>query len=187
MTIAHKLSNLLEIDRTPDGRLALSKSWEFIFWLAMLGALLAGIDAVMGLLVGTADAATLNAPAEQPSFVLPPEQLYAAVIGALVPLGGYVLNYFAPWTSDRTKGLVQIALVTLAGALYAVLDAKLDLFTAQSLQLIGTTFLTAFLTHTTAWKTTGVSTALGGGRNAQDKSSSASADDHDHLNDREVA
>lgn len=109
-----------------------------------------------------------DVPAEQPQFALPPEQLYAAVIGALTPLVGYVLNYFAPWVSDKIKGLVQIGLVTLTGALYAVLDGGVDLFSEQALQLILTAFFAAFVAHTAAWKPTNVSTSLGGGRNVQD-------------------
>lgn len=132
---------------------------RFLWWLAVV----VGVLTVFNLTIQVAFAA--DVPSEQPAFALPTEQLYAALIGALTPLVGYVINHRAPWVSDKVKGLVQIGLVTLTGALYAVLDGRVDLFSDQALQLVMTAFFAAFVAHTAAWKPTNVSTMLGAGRN----------------------
>ena len=164
-----------------DGRLIIP-SWfkRFLMICGAIAILRLTLDLVTATALGSGDV-----PSEQPQFALSTDQLYAALIGALTPLVGYVLNYFAPWVTDKTKGLVQIGLVTFTGALYAVLESGTDLFSEQTLQLVMTAFFAAFIAHTAAWKPTHLSTTLGAGRNVQDKNS-MSADDHDHLNVREV-
>lgn len=107
-----------------------------------------------------AGAATDTPPASGP-LALPEQQFWAAVIGALAPLVGYVLNRLGPQTSQPVKLAVQVAVAAAAGALYQLLDAgNLDLDT-ETFQVVGTAVVSALLAHF-GYKAGNVNVRLGG-------------------------
>lgn len=107
-------------------------------------------------------------PSPQPHQALPAFQFYAALIGALAPLVGYVLNYVGPQIGEKVKALVQVVVAGAAGALYQLLevgDLGLD---TETLQVVGTAVVAALLAHHGLYKPSTISTAFGGGRNKGD-------------------
>jgi hypothetical protein len=52
--------------------------------------------------------------------VLPNQQFWVLVIGAVVPLLGYWINKVMPWKSEQVKGIVQVILAGIGGVLYTV-------------------------------------------------------------------
>lgn len=91
--------------------------------------------------------------------------LYLLVLGALVPLVGYVLNHHAPWATEPVKGLVHAGLAAAVGVLYqAVSGSDLGLNDDTLLAVI-TAVVAAVLGHI-GWRAANINLALGGGTNA---------------------
>lgn len=88
-------------------------------------------------------------------------QVWVTLIGAIVPLGGYVLNRFAPWASETIKAVVQVALAALASALYTAIDTNVFGANASTLQLIITGVVAALAAHGFLWKPAKVNQKLG--------------------------
>lgn len=104
-------------------------------------------------------------PSTNDELVLSGMQLIALAIGAITPLGGYVLNHYAPWASEPAKAIVQVVLAAAAGALAQLLKAgNLDV-DLETLEVVGTAVVAALFTHRALWLPAGISTALGGGTN----------------------
>lgn len=97
--------------------------------------------------------------------LLPDAQLTVLVIGLLVPLAGYLLNYVAPWIDERVKGIVQVVVAAVAAALYQAVEAGNLGLNDVTLQLVVTAILGALAAHKLLWLPSGISTSLGGGRN----------------------
>lgn len=92
--------------------------------------------------------------------------LYLLVLGAAVPLVGYVLNHHAPWASEPVKQAAQIALAAAVAVLYqAVTPGDLGLNDGTLLAVL-TAVVSALLAHFGLYKPSGVSVALGAGTNA---------------------
>lgn len=115
------------------------------------------------LLVAVASAATVHS---NPSLALQSKQVWTLVIGALVPLATYVLNYLGPWASEKVKAAVLVIVAAIAGGLYTALATSSFGFNSATLQMVITSVIAALAAHHTLWKPAGISTALGGGRNA---------------------
>jgi hypothetical protein len=98
-------------------------------------------------------------------MLLPDNQLAVLVIGLLVPLAGYLLNYAGPWASEKVKGLVQVAVAAVAAGLYQAVEAGNLGLNDVTLQLVVTAVLGALAAHKLLWLPSGISTSLGGGRN----------------------
>jgi hypothetical protein len=97
--------------------------------------------------------------------LLPNDQLAVLVIGLLVPLVGYLLNYVGPWIDEKVKGVVQVVVAAVAAGLYQAVEAGGLGLNDVTLQLIVTAILGALAAHKLLWLPSGISTSLGGGRN----------------------
>lgn len=94
-------------------------------------------------------------------------RLWSLLAGALVPLGGYLLNYLAPWVSEPVKALVQVALAAAAGAVVELVDLGSVGFDLVTLEYVLTAVVAALAAHAGLWRPGGISTAFGGGRDRQ--------------------
>lgn len=102
-----------------------------------------------------------------PTLVLPSTQVWAIVIGALVPLVTYGLNYVGKWVSEPVKAAVLAVASAAASALYTALATSVIGWNTSTLQLILTGVVGAFASHNLVWKPSGVSALLGAGKNIQ--------------------
>lgn len=128
--------------------------------------LLAAAVALLFLLpVAAFAAATSDAPPLPRTELLSSTQFWAAVFGSVVPAASYLLNHYAPWVSEQAKGLFLLLLSAAVGAVAQLLDAGSLAFDTNTLQVIGTAVATAFISHQTFWKPTGISFSLKAGTN----------------------
>lgn len=130
--------------------------------IALLGAFL--------LLVLIAPAAALadTVPGPQSTLALPSDQVWAAIAGALAPAAAYVLNYLGPHISEKVKAVVHVIVAAIAGGLTQAIAGGTVGFNHTTLQLVFTAVVAALFAHKIFYLPSGISTALGGGRNAQD-------------------
>lgn len=116
-------------------------------------------------LPGLASAA--DTPADNPNLALPADQFWTLLIGSLVPLGGYVINYVAPWCDEKVKAIVQVLLAAIAGALYKALDTGDLGLNSETLQLVFSSVIAALFAHRLLWAPSGINLKLGASRNLQ--------------------
>lgn len=95
------------------------------------------------------------------NLLLENRQLWIALIGSIVPLGGYVLNKYAPWSSETVKGIVQVVLAAVAGALYIALDNGTLGFNGHTVELVVTGVVSALFAHNFLYKPAKVNEKLG--------------------------
>lgn len=95
-------------------------------------------------------------------------QLWSLLAGALVPLVAYVLNYVAPWTSEKVKTFVFGVAATIAGALVELVQLGSVGFDEQTLRFVLSAVISALFAHGLLWKPSTVAVSLGGGRNKSD-------------------
>lgn len=133
-----------------------------------IAALLFGFVLSTVWLPALASAASTPPPAPRPGLVLDPLQTYTLLIGALVPTVTYVLNHFAPWASEKIKGVVHVITAATAGGLYQALSTGHIGFDAQTLQIVGSAVIAALFAHHFLYAPSGIAHALGAGRNIQD-------------------
>lgn len=100
------------------------------------------------------------------ALVLPTEQVWTLIAGGIVPLVSYVLNYAGPQTSEKVKAFVHVLAAAVAGGLMQAITAGDVGLNTITLQFILTAVIAALTAHKLLWQPSGVSTALGGGRNA---------------------
>lgn len=99
---------------------------------------------------------------DQPFLALPPTaQLVVLIVGGLVPLVGYVLNNKAPWVSETTKAIIQVALAAAAGAIYVAVGKPDFGLNNETLQGILSAVVAALWTHGYLYKPAKVNTKLG--------------------------
>lgn len=103
-----------------------------------------------------------------PTLLLPSTQIWTLVAGALVPLGGYVLNYLGPIVNEKAKALVQVLLAAVSGGFVQAITVGDVGFNDVTLQFVLSAVITALFAHGFLWRPSGINVALGGGRNAQD-------------------
>lgn len=94
-------------------------------------------------------------------LLLDSPQMWVLLIGSIVPLGGYLLNRFAPWTTEPVKGLIQVVLAGVAGALYTALETDILGWNAGTVELVLTAIVAALFAHNLLWKPAKVNTKLG--------------------------
>lgn len=130
--------------------------WGFLARLALLTLFLVLMLPAFALAVGSARV-----------LVLPTQQLWTLIIGALVPLVTYVLNHVGPWLTEPAKATVLAVVAAVVTALYAALDTSVFGWNDATLQLVLSGVLAAFAAHHLVWKPAGISAILGGGSNRQ--------------------
>jgi hypothetical protein len=94
-------------------------------------------------------------------LILKNQQLWVILIGSIVPLGGYVLNKIGPWASESVKGIVQVVLAAVAGALYTAIDTSVLGFNQTTVSLVFSAVAAALLAHNFLWKPAKINTLLG--------------------------
>jgi VIT1/CCC1 family predicted Fe2+/Mn2+ transporter len=92
-------------------------------------------------------------------------QLWVFLIGAIVPLGGYVINHLAPWVDEKVKAVVQVILAAVATALYTALATSVFGLNTETLQLVASGVVAALAAHNWLWRPSGINTELGAGHN----------------------
>lgn len=88
-------------------------------------------------------------------------QYWTVLIGAIVPLGGYVLNRVGPWVSETVKALVQVVLAAAAAALYAALNTSVFGWNDRTLHLVLAGVASALIAHKVLWQPAKVNVKLG--------------------------
>ncbi len=87
-------------------------------------------------------------------------QLLVLLIGAIVPLGGYLINKVMPWKTETTKAIVQVVLTSIAATLYTWLATDIGSFTSFLQQAFSATFAGLFA-HNILWKPANVNIKFG--------------------------
>lgn len=99
-------------------------------------------------------------------LALQSKQVWVLLIGALVPLGTYVLNHVGPWVSEPVKAFVTVVVAAVAGGLYTALATTSFGWNSATLEMVLTAVVAALGAHHWLWKPSGVSRKLGAGSNA---------------------
>jgi uncharacterized YccA/Bax inhibitor family protein len=94
-------------------------------------------------------------------LLLTNQQLWVTLIGSIVPLGGYVINKFAPWISESVKGVVQVVLAAVAGGLYTAIDTSVFGLNQTTVSLVFSAVVAALAAHNFLWKPAKINTLLG--------------------------
>lgn len=119
------------------------------------------------LLLAAVPALALAANFPQPTLALANNQVWLAIIASLVPLVTYVLNYLGPWVTEPIKAAVLVVVAAVVGGLDTAITTNQFGWNGTTANLIITAVLAALVSHHILWKPSGISTRLGGGRNAQ--------------------
>lgn len=96
---------------------------------------------------------------------LPNDMIWALVAAALVPLGGYIVNFLGPQTSEKVKGLVQIVFAAAASGIVQAITAGGVGFNGVTAQYILFGLFAAFGAHKLIYKPTTIATLFGAGQN----------------------
>lgn len=88
-------------------------------------------------------------------------QTWVILIGALVPLGGYVINRFAPWVSEQVKALVQVLLAAVSGALYTALETNSFGWNGTTIELVLSAVAAALFAHNLLYRPGKINSKLG--------------------------
>lgn len=157
-----------QVSPFPQARIHAQRSipwWATLFLFMLLLVVAIGFFVLV-----LADPTLAAEPGEKPAptLLLPTDQLWTLVAGALVPLGGYVLNYMGPIVNEKTKAVVQVVLAAIAGGIVQAITVGDVGFNDVTLQYVLSAVITALFAHGLLYKPSGINTALGGGRNVQD-------------------
>jgi hypothetical protein len=106
-------------------------------------------------------------PPPQHTLAFPTDQVWTLIIGALVPLVTYVLNYLGPQVDEKIKAFVLVVVAAIAGGLTQAVVAGDVGFNNTTLQFVLTAVVAALTAHAWLWRPSGTNVALGGGRNRQ--------------------
>lgn len=131
-----------------------------------LYALLVSLSVYMIVFVSIAGAAeTSNAPALPNDQLLTSTQFYAFLVGAVLQIVTYVINHYAPWTSDTVKSFITVLFAAVAGAVVQLVNDGSLAFDTNTLQVVLTAVAGALSAHAGLWTRNGVAAKLGGGAN----------------------
>lgn len=129
---------------------------------------LAGALLVVVLTLLMAVQAFAQEPQPNSTLALSNAQLWAAAAGLIAPALTYVINYTAPWTSEKVKALVMVVGAALAGAITQAINSGDVGFNDATYQIALTSVVAAVGAHFGFWKPSTLSQPLGGGRNKTD-------------------
>jgi hypothetical protein len=97
---------------------------------------------------------------ETTQLVLPSQQIWVLMIGAVVPLLTYLINNKAPWKSEQAKAACQVIVTGIAGVAYTALAGNVHGFTDFAEQAF-TAILSGLFAHNLLWKPSGLNLAFG--------------------------
>jgi hypothetical protein len=97
---------------------------------------------------------------ETTQVILPTQQFWVVLIGAFVPLAGYVINKFARWNSETVKGIVQVVLTAIGGVAYTALAGDVH-GVGDFLQQVYTATISGLFAHKILWKPAGLNLVFG--------------------------
>jgi uncharacterized membrane protein len=97
---------------------------------------------------------------ETTQLVLPNQQFWVLLIGALVPLAGYAINKAMPWNSEQVKGIVQVVLAAIGGTAYTVIFGDVHGI-GDFVQQCVTAIIAGLFTHKTLWAPAGINLKFG--------------------------
>jgi len=92
----------------------------------------------------------------------PPDQIWALIVGTLVPLVTYIINKFAPWTKESVKATVLLIASAVVGGLAQAITSGDVGFNKKTLSFITAAIFAAFSAHHGVWKPSGISRHLRG-------------------------
>lgn len=95
-------------------------------------------------------------------------QLWVLLIGAIVPLVGYLANHYGPHVDEKTKAIIHVVLAAVASAVFEQAAKGSVALDATTAQLVLTGVVAALSAHHLLWKPSAIAAALGAGSNAQD-------------------
>lgn len=102
---------------------------------------------------------------QPPGDVVSGLNLVDVLIGLVVPLVGYMLNYFAPWASSQAKAVFQIVLAAGVGAVHQMIGAG-DFGWNQQTAIAILTVMGGALAGYLGYNASGIDVALGAGVNS---------------------
>lgn len=94
-------------------------------------------------------------------LLLDNRQTLVLLIGSLVPMVTYVINRKAPWIDESVKGMIQVLVAAVAGALTIALDNGTLAFDRPTLQLVGSSVVAALVAHNFFYKPSKINKRLG--------------------------
>jgi di/tricarboxylate transporter len=111
--------------------------------------------------------ALADPPPPQRTLAFPTDQVWTLIVGALVPLLTYALNYVGPWLDEKVKAIILVIVAAIAGGVTQAVVAGDVGFNNTTLQFVLTAVIAALGAHGWLWRPSGTNVALGGGRNRQ--------------------
>lgn len=129
---------------------------------ALLLLLLA--TALMWALAATAHAQD-ELPPQDDELLLTSLQYWAAILGAIAPLAGYLINKHAPWVHERVKFFVQVVLAAATGSVYQLIQTDSWAFDTQTFQTMGIAVFAALFMHRFGWLPSEIAQMFGSGQN----------------------
>lgn len=97
---------------------------------------------------------------ETTQLVLPSQQIWVLMIGAVVPLATYLINNKALWKSEQVKAIVLVIVTGVAGVLYTAFAGGVHGFTDFAEQAF-TAILSGLFAHNILWKPSGLNLTFG--------------------------
>ena len=97
---------------------------------------------------------------ETAQLVASDQTFYLLLVGAIVPLGGYLFNKLAPWDNESIKGIVQLCLSAIAGYFYTYFATDAEGFINLS-QGAFSSIVSALFAHNILWKPANINVRLG--------------------------
>ncbi len=97
---------------------------------------------------------------ETTQLVLPSQQIWVLMIGAVVPLATYWINNRAHWKNEQAKAIALVVVAGVAGVGYTALAGGVHGFTDFAEQAF-TAILSGLFAHNILWKPSGLNLVFG--------------------------
>lgn len=96
-------------------------------------------------------------------------QLWAFAAALIVPLGTYAINYIAPYTGEKVKGVMHLVIAAGAGAIIELIEQGGVGFDQETLEYVISAIIGALSIHFGFYRPSTINTWAGGGRNVQEE------------------